>query len=319
MSVNPSARRVLRMLALVPYLQSKAGVPVETVAREFGVRPRQIRDDLMRLMMTGVGELPGQLIDVDLEALEHDDVVYLRDAEFMTRPLRLNAQEGIALIVALRTLRASAGTAQLPIIDQALAKLETAVGEDAADAAVDVQVLQVDATIRDTVAAALADGLRLRLDYATAARDEHTSREVDPIRMFTDQGQTYLEAYCRRAEDLRFFRLDRILAAELSDLPAERHETPGRALGESWFGDDADVPSAVLDLEPSAWWMLEYYPAEDLGEVDGLRRVRMRAGDEAWLRRLLLRHAGAVHVVEPLSLREQVADSARSALAAYSG
>lgn len=317
--LNRSAQQVLRMLALVPYLQDNDGVPVAQVAREFGVAPKQIRDDLRLLMFTGVGEYAGELIDVDLAALEGDDVIHIRDAEFMSRPLRLTTQEGIALIVALRTLRASASGAQLPIIDSALAKLETAVGAGRLDDAVDVHVTAGEQSVVDTVTAALADGHRLRLDYLTASRDAVTTREVDPQRIFSRDGQTYLEGYCLLVDDVRFFRLDRIASAVDTGRPVESHDAQPRDLGDDLFTVGADTPSVVLDLEPESHWLMEYYQVEDLGEVDGRRRVRLFGGDDGWLRRLVLRNAGTVHVVEPASLRRQVADTARSALAAYSG
>ncbi|WP_311210015.1 MULTISPECIES: WYL domain-containing protein [unclassified Aeromicrobium] len=316
---NRSAQQVVRMLALVPYLQGNDGVPVHDVAREFGVPPKQIRDDLRLLMFTGVGEYAGELIDVDLAALEGDDVIHIRDAEFLSRPLRLTADEGIALVAALRTLRASAAGPQLPIVDAALAKLETAVAGDTAVEAVDVHVAEVDPAIRDTVAAALADGRRLELDYATDSRDDVTTRQVDPQQLFARQGHTYLEAYCLRAEDVRFFRLDRITRAVDTGRAVERHDTTARDLGDELFSVSDQTPSAVLDLDPAAHWLTEYYQVEELGEVDGRRRVRLYAGDEAWLRRLVLRNGGTVHVVEPRTLRGQVMDTARSALAAYDG
>lgn len=317
--MNRSAQQVLRMLALVPYLQGNDGVPVGEVARELGVSPKQIRDDLRLLMFTGVGEYAGELIDVDLNALERDDSIFIRDAEFMTRPLRLTADEAVALIVALRTLRESATGPQLPIIDTALVKLERAVGGDGVAAPVDVHVAAGDAAIRETVTHALEDGHRLRIDYANATRDEVTTREVDPMRLFTQQGQAYLEAYCLRAEDLRFFRLDRIAAAEDTGRAAASHGAAPRDPGDGFFTVGAGTPSVVLDLEPAAHWLTEYYQVTELEDGDGLRRVRLYGGDEAWLRRLVLRNAGTVHVVEPASLRSQVADTARSALSAYDG
>ena len=107
--MSRSRQQVVRMLALVPYLQGHDGIPVNEVAEEFGVPPKQIRDDLRLLMYTGVGEYAGELIDFDLGALEDDGMIYIRDADFMPRPLRITSSEGVALIVALRTLRASAG------------------------------------------------------------------------------------------------------------------------------------------------------------------------------------------------------------------
>jgi proteasome accessory factor C len=316
--VNRSGQQVLRMLALVPYLQGNEGVPVAEVAQEFGVRPKQIRDDLKLLMFTGVGEYAGQLIDFDLGALDNDDTIYIRDADFMRRPLRLNPGEGIALIVALRTLRASAVGAQLAIIDAALAKLESAV-EGEVLAPVDVHLDDDDPAVRAVLVDAVAAGRRLRIEYTGASRDEHTTREVDPRRVFSRQGHRYLEAWCLRAEDLRFFRLDRILAAEPTGAAAQSHDVAPRELGDGLFTVGQDAQSAVLDLEPAAHWLSEYYQVEELGEHDGRRRVRLYASDQSWLRRLVMRNAGAVRVVEPASLRDAVAASARSALDAYSG
>lgn len=304
------------MLALVPYLQGKAGVPVADVAREFGVTPRQIRDDLKLLMYTGVGEYAGELIDFDLGALDEDDTVYIRDADFMQRPLRLTSREGIALIVALRTLRASAVGAQLPIVDSALAKLEGAVGTEVV-APVDVHVGDDDPAIRETLVDAVARRRRVRIEYATASRDEHTTREVDPRRVFSEQGHRYLEAWCLLAQDLRFFRLDRVLSAEPTGDAAQDHDSAPRALGEGLFTVADDAPFAVLDLEPAAHWLAEYYQVTELGEVDGRRRVRLYGSDASWLRRLVLRNAGTVRVVEPAALRDDVATSARLALGAY--
>ena len=317
--MSRSGQQVLRMLALVPYLQGKQGVPVHDVAAEFKVAPKVIRDDLRLLMYTGVGEYAGELIDFDLGALEEDGVVHIRDADFMTRPLRLTGSEGVALIVALRTLRSSATGAQLPIIDSALAKLEGAVGDGAVDAPVDVLVAEVDPDIHATLDGAVDRGRRVRIEYTTPSRDEHTTREVDPRRLFTQQGQHYLEAFCLSAQDLRFFRLDRMLSSVETGEPVQEHEAVPRDLSEGIFTPGADTPSVVLDLEPTAHWLTEYYQVEELGEADGRRRVRLFGGDEAWLRRLVMRNAGTVHVVGPSTVRAQVADHARSALTAYSG
>ena len=317
--MNRSGQQVLRMLALVPYLQGNEGVPVAEVAREFGVTPAQIRADLRLLMFTGVGEYAGELIDVDLGALDADDVVYIRDAEFMQRPLRLTSAEGIALIVALRTLRASATGAQLAVVDSALAKLESAVGGEV-EAPVGVHLDEDDEAVRATIVDATAAGRRLRLEYVGAARDERTVREVDPQRVFVEQGRRYLEAWCLRAQDLRFFRFDRVVSAEATGDPVEDRTVAPRALGDGLFTVGDDAASAVLDLDPAAHWLIEYYPVDELAAPDvgdGRRRVRLFASDLGWIRRLVLRNAGTVHVVEPASLRDEVALWARSALGAY--
>lgn len=305
------------MLALVPYLQAHGGIPVNDVAKEFGVSAKQIRDDLRLLMYTGTGEYAGELIDFDLTALERDGVVHIHDAEFMTRPLRISTPEGMALIVALRTLRASASGTELTIIDSALAKLESAVG-DTVSAPVDVVLDEVDPAIRSTVADALARSKRLELTYATASRDEQTDRQVDPRRLFTEQGKLYLEAWCLKAEDLRFFRLDRIVAAELTVFDAEDHDVDPRDLSAGFFTVGEETPYALVNLHPRAHWLTEYYQVDLIEEADdGVWRAKLYGADWAWLRRLVLRNAGSVTVLEPAELAADVSGQAALALRAY--
>ena len=50
---------------------------------------------------------------------------------------------------------------------------------------------------------------------------------------------------------------------------------------------------------------------------DGALLVRMRTGDTAWLRQLVLRLGGAATVLDPPELAQDVVASAREALTAY--
>lgn len=315
--MSTSKDQVVRMLALVPYLQGHDGIPVKQVAAEFGVPDKQIRTDLSLLMNCGPGKYHGELIDFDLGALEEDGIIFIRDADFLTRPLKLNTNEAISLIVALRTLRASAGGSQTEIIDATLAKLESLVGDDAA-APVDVHVEAVDTAIHTTLTDAITRGKRVAISYATVSRDEKTEREIDPRRIFTSQGNLYCEAWCLKADDMRFFRLDRMLSAELTDHDVEEHDVEARDLADGLFQVDDETIHAVLDLQPNAHWLAEYYQVESLGDpVDGIWRVKLFGADWPWLRRLVLRNGGSVRVVEPQSLATEVSESAAVALDAY--
>ncbi|MCD9198053.1 helix-turn-helix transcriptional regulator [Aeromicrobium wangtongii] len=315
--MSRSRQQVVRMLALVPYLQGNDGVPVNEVAAEFGVSPKVIRDDLRLLMYTGTGEYAGELIDFDLTALERDGIVHIRDAEFMTRPLRISAREGVALIVALRTLRASASGLELTVIDSALAKLESAVG-DTVSPQVDVVLDEVDPAIHETIVEALTGAKRLELTYATASRDEQSVRDVDPRRLITEQGKLYLEAWCLKAEDLRFFRLDRIVSARVLPVDAQEHDAQPRDLSDGFFTVGEQTPFALVDLHPRAHWLTEYYQVDLLEQRDdGVWRAKLYGADWSWLRRLVLRNAGSITVISPEHLRTQVVDDARLALAAY--
>ena len=314
--------QVERLLALVPYLRERGGVRIDRVARDFGVSPQQIQEDLGVLWFCGLpGAMPDDLIDVDMEALEGEGVVHVENTDFLDRPLRLDAHQALALIVALRTLREVAGSGEREAIDRALVKLENAAGDAVAVVdQVDVRIDGADAQVTDTVSSALQNKHRLRMSYFVPARDETTDRDVDPMRLVMAEGHTYLEAWCHRTEDLRMFRLDRVTAAEELDVPADPPpEVRPRDLSEGLFQPAPDDMLATVDLSPSARWVADYYPHEGVEELaDGGLRVRLRVSDPAWLVRLAMRLGGQARVVIPSEVAQRVRERAERALQAYS-
>lgn len=315
-----SARdQVQRLLALVPYLRDNDGARVDDVAREFGVKPKQILADLKVLWFCGLpGAQMGDLIEIDIDAAEGDGVIHLTNADYLARPLRLAADEALALLTALRTLREVAADTDRAAVDRAIAKLEAAAG---AGASAHVHVEPADPEIAETVNRALAGKRRLHLTYDVPSRDETTERDVDPMRLVVSEGRSYLEAWCRLAEDVRLFRLDRIAAAKLLDLPSEPPpEATPRDLSHGMFQPSEADLLATVRLAPPARWVAEYYPTESVTEdADGSLLITLRVADTAWLQRLVLRLGGYATVVEPVALGDQIAATARTALAAYPG
>ncbi|MBA4608973.1 WYL domain-containing protein [Aeromicrobium sp. Marseille-Q0843] len=316
--MNPSLKQVVRMLAMVPYLQSNQGIPLADLAREFKIKPAQAQRELEIMMLTGWGEYHGELIDFDVTALQDEGVVYIRDAEFMARPLRISRSEAAALMVALRTLRQSAAGDQAALIDSALAKLAEAAGTEL-DTPVDVLLPEVDPAVQAAVAEALAGKRQLHMVYANETRDEQTERVVDPHRAFTQDGHRYLSAWCHKVEADRLFRVDRIVAAAVLDAPVTT-DADQRTRLEDLFPQGPHTPSVLVEIEPGADWLLGQYRMDVVEQrPDGAVRARLFGSDPAWLRRVVMRAGGRMRVVEPGEFSSEVRDAARSALAAYDG
>jgi len=309
--------RLTRLFALVPYLQNHQGIPVQEVAERFGASVAQIHKDIETLWVTGTADEHGSLIDFDYSALEEEGLIYIRDAEFLPRPLRLALNEALALVLGLRTLRETADAEQVAVIDQALAKLQRAVGE-AAQAPVDIHLEQIDPGILSTVRRALGEGRRLEIDYAAGSRDERSTRQIDPLRTFSSNGRQYLEAWCLREQDVRIFRLDRMLGVTLTGEAVESHDTEPRELAADLFDSEA-APYGVFDLDPRAHWIVEYYHASESETRGDIIRAKIVGADWAWLVRFGLRYAGIARVVEPADLAGDVSAAARAALSAYDG
>jgi proteasome accessory factor C len=311
-----ATERLSRLLAMVPYLLTRQGIPLEEAAREFGISARTLVKDLELLFVCGTpGHLPGDLIDAEWD----DGHVYLSNADTIARPLRLGVDEALALIVGLRTLGEVPGLHDRDALERTLTKLEAAAGDAALasrQVAVDVEgSAEVLATARD----ALTARRRVHLTYFVPTRDETTERDVDLLRVPMVDGRWYLEGWCHRAEAVRLFRLDRVERIEVLAVAADPPpQAATRDLSEGLFVPSADDTLVVLELDPPAHWVADYYPVEEVVvRPDDVLLVRLRAADGRWLRSLALRLAGALRILEPSELADEVSERARAALAAY--
>ncbi|GLZ37296.1 YafY family protein [Actinokineospora sp. NBRC 105648] len=315
--MTAAQERLPRLLALVPYLIARPGILIDEAAADFGVSAKQLRKDLELLWMCGLpGYGPGDLIDI---SFDEETVTVTFDAG-MRRPLRLTGAEATALLVALRALVDTPGVGNADAIRRAVAKIEAAAGQaQPAGVAVGLGVREAGRTaeVREVVQAALRAGRALRITYYTASKDEVSARTVDPMRVLIVDGRGYLEAWCRRAEAVRLFRLDRVDEVEVLDEPAAPPpyaEPTDTSAG--LFQAEPGQRSARLVLEPDARWVSEYYPVEDVEELDGGRlRVRMRYSDTSWVVRLLLGLGGDVRVEEPVELAVALREQAAAAVA----
>lgn len=305
-----------RLLALVPWLRAHPGVTVEEAAAEFGVSAKQLQKDLELLTVCGLPRQgPEDLIDIQYWG----DGIEVLDPQTISRPLRLAPDEAVALVVGLRLLRDLPGRHDPLVVDGLLAKLEEAAG-DAAGASDQVTVaVEAEAEAAGVVRAALADGQALDLRYLVPSRDEVTERVVDPMRVVAQDGRSYLEAWCRAAESVRLFRMDRIVAAQLAGEPAAvPPQARTRDLSDGLFRPAADDTVVTVEVDPAGRWLADYLPYESVTELGEERlRISLRTADTRWVARLLLRMGGAGRVVDPPELAAVIHDHAARLLAAY--
>ncbi|TQL68362.1 proteasome accessory factor C [Nocardioides albertanoniae] len=320
--------QVERLLKLVPYLYSQHDdVRLDKAAADLGVEEKQLVKDLQVLFMCGLpGGYPDDLIDVDIDALTEPDgdrVIRISNADYLDRQIRLTPTEATAVIVALRALRGGAvAAATKEVVDRTLAKLEQAAAEGAAgsvdpgDEPVDTTLVQIHAAL----ATAIDQGRQVRIDYWVPARDEESSRLIDPRALVSIRDIEYLDAWCHRAQAPRSFRLDRIRGAEVLETPVATEPEDG-ASAEDAAGllERTDSGTVVrVRLAPEARWVSEYYSVIDPVEVPGGGlEVGLRVYDQRWLTRLVLRLAPYAEVLDDETFTESFATTARQALGLY--
>jgi proteasome accessory factor C len=319
-----STDRLQRLLALVPYVISRKAVGLSETAAAFGVTERELVDDLNLLWCVEL-HTPDPYCPIDL-SYEGGEIV-ISQAEQIDRPLRLGVDEASALLVALRMLAEIGapvpGIADGSALSRTIAKLEAAAGEAAVPSAqVAVQVeQQAEQDVLARVREALGSGRRVHLSYYVPGRDELSERDVDPMRLLIVEGRSYLEGWCRRAEGVRLFRLDRVMGIDVLGVPAQ---VPQQAepvdVDQGLYRPSPGDLRVVLELAPPGRWVIEYYPCEQVEDLgDGRFRVTLRTPDGAWVRRLALGLGEDGRIIEPAGLAAAVRADAAAALALYAG
>lgn len=313
-----SAERLQRLLALVPYIVSRKAVGLADTAAAFGLSERELVDDLNLLWCVELRN-PDPYCPIDL-SYEGGEIV-VSQAETIGRPLRLAVDEASALLVALRMLADVPGLEDRSALSRLIVKLETAAGEAARPSA---QVaVQVDKPAGDQAIARIRDALdrrrRVHLQYYVPGRDEATQRDVDPMRLLVVEGRTYLEGWCRRADGVRLFRLDRVLGIDVLEIPATVPEDAQPVdVDRGLFRPSAEDVHVTIEVSAAGRWVAEYYPCESVEELaDGRLRIGLRTPDTRWVRRLALRLGEDGRVIAPDDLRALIRDDATAALSAY--
>ncbi|CAM5567331.1 MULTISPECIES: helix-turn-helix transcriptional regulator [Streptomyces] len=306
-----------RMLSLVTYLKERPGARVEDVARAFGISEDELVSDLDVLPMCGTSFRGGDLLDIDTDG----ERIWWHNPDDVAEPLRIAADEATALLVAARAVATLPGLRESDrqALLRATAKVETASGEAAGASARLSVTFEAEGGVFADVDRAISERRRLWIRYYSPARDEVTEREIDPIRLVS-VGHTYVEAWCRRSEARRTFRLDRVAEIKILDEPSAPPEVELRDLSEGLVQPAAEDPEVVVEVGPGGRWVAEYYPHDSADELtDGGLRITLRTPEPASLRRLALRLGRDGRIVSPPELADSARQAAREALAAYDG
>lgn len=310
-----SSQRVARLLGIVTYVHNAGSVDFDELAKHFDVSRAQLKKDLDTLWYSGLpGYGGGDLIEVEYSG----DLVHISNVEHMgiTAPLRLSAEEGVALLAGVEALAQVPGIADADTIAELREILTDALGEGVSLPEIQLELVAADTAAATEVAAtvqdAISSGRRLAITYVSNS-DETTEREVDPLRVVTAEGNAYLRAWCYRAGGERLFRLDRISDAKILDAAASQsHEiSPEFSLTPS-EGDEV-----TLEVTSASQWIFPLVGAHDVTYTErGVQSV-VTVGNPDWFVSMLLSLGDAVISVQPSDYREQARANAKRALAAY--
>lgn len=338
MTGRPEAgQRLRRLLAVLTWLARVRRAPVTELADRFAMTPEDLVADLELAACCG---LPPYTPDQLMEIIVDDEEVVAELGEDLARPRRLSAAEGFALAAAARAILATPRSHAEPdgagALERALAKLDAALdagtraSRDVAEDATDTDdsggrggpVLRVDLGDSPHLAVlrrAVEEGRQLAVRYYSLSSDEESDRVIDPFDLLAVDGRWYLDAYCHRADGMRRFRVDRLVAVSETGRPVDHRapdELPSAEVPAFVPGPDATV--ATVAVKPEGMWLVETVPTLRVSRRrDGRTEVDLAVASPVWFERLLLRLGPNAEVLRPAELADTGRSAASRLLARY--
>ena len=313
--IESSVDQLGRLLALVPWLRAHPGITYELAADHFGVDVNRLHKDLELAVCTEFGS---NLLTLDIEAW--GNTIHVRDPQGIQAPLRFTESEGFSLLVGLDLLAQIPGPHDLTAVATVSEKLRIAVGETAdltRRLAVDAPSASAGsdvAAVREAIVGALDSQKAIDIQYFSISRDEISTRIIDPMGLLTTEGATYLQAWCRQAEAVRLFRLDRISGLTVLEDPSNVPHDAGPLLASII----PDGETAVFELDSSISWWADHVPHQAVVTTEsGALLVELAVSSEPWAIRTAMGLGGKLAVCEPTTLAEAIRARSAAALANY--
>jgi proteasome accessory factor C len=290
-----------RLLDLVPFLLTHQGIPVDELAKNFGVTREIILDDLNTLWMCGLpGYTPLELIDLEFDS----GFVSIRNADPLAQVRSLVGSELVALVLGLDLLATSSNDLSTEV-SQRLESLSQRIRAKIGDRISVTDSGQSE--IRSLLGRAINERASVRIHYYSPQSDEIKERTITPFDFIVDGAFEYVRAFCELAEGVRTFRIDRI-----SDFSKEL--IPGSHT-QSQTSHKEQITSSVRIVrgDRSTAESLGLAPDEVL--VGGFISLSVFSLD--WLTRTVLASRGDLDIEEPSQVRRSIVHSLDSTLALY--
>jgi predicted DNA-binding transcriptional regulator YafY len=302
-----------RVLTVLELLQSRARMSGAELAERLEVDPRTVRRYITMLQDLGV--------PVESESGRYGG--YRLRPGYKLPPMMFTEEEALALSLGLLVSRRLGLAEAAPAVEGALAKLDRVLPDQLRGRVQAVQGALAFTPLRGTnrpsdpatlIALTSAAQATRRVHLRYRAGDELTERDIDTYGVVHHQGRWYAVGWCHLRDDVRMFRLDRIVSVE------HRTDTFARPL-------DFDCAQFVLHslaTIPFGWpiqVLLELSLedarrriAPDLGTLELTRGgvlLRTQADNLEWMARLLVQIGCPFRVLHPPELRVALRDMAR--------
>jgi len=302
------------------YQYGKTGITVTELASKCGVSTRQIYRDLKDLESK-----------VDLK-LWQDGKNWGVNQENYLPPIRFTLPEALNIFLATRLMLRFSNRFH-PQMTSTFIKLNSIIPSPLSE--------QIQSTLdwmqqlpyeekHQRVFTALAEGWAshncVKINYRALPAEKATERLICPylIEPAAPGHSSYVLAHCRRANDLRIFKVERIEKAEVTSEPytMPKDFNANRYLSGAWgIVVNGELQTVRLKFTPEIGRLMEetiWHPSQIIEKTaDNSVIMTLRVFETYELSAWILGWGGKVEVLEPKELRKEIASTAKDILAVY--
>ncbi|WP_068784235.1 helix-turn-helix transcriptional regulator [Paenibacillus phocaensis] len=289
-----------RLIQLMMRINAKRSFTVRELADEFGLSTRTITRDLQELSELGV----------PVYSIQGRGGGYKLLRERVLPPISFTENEAVALFFACQSMDYYSS---MPFGEGAEGALHKFYHYLPADRREQIDRLKnrvmfwspyrsMSAEILQTLLQAIMIQSVVTIEYKSSSGV--SKRDIQPIGLYASSGYWYCPAYCFTREDIRQFRADRILSAELNRAVPSRAEVSRKTLLDKPVQMDQEQITLELEVTKKGVWMLEsnarfgpyLHRHEDGG---GTLTLEIAAQDMAFYLDLIWQWGEEVIIVEP--------------------
>ena len=305
-----------RLLTVLELLQSYKQMSGAEIARRLEVDKRTVRRYIVMLQDMGI----------PIEAERGPYGAYQLQRGYKLPPLMFTDEEAISLTLSLLAIRKFQLPVDVVAVEGALAKTERVMPEKllkqarALQQAITFNVVPPPFKLQNEFVVILSSAVqqrqRLRLRYLSWRGDE-SERAYDPYGILFNEGYWYTSGYCHLRQDLRTFRLDRIVSIEPLEQSFERpkdfdmlgHVLDSMALMPGAYQLEVLIKASMEEAEQVIHRALGTLEQTDEGVL--LRRAIPQVD---WIAYFLVGLDLPLRVIQPVELRDAIRAIAKKAL-----
>ena len=288
------------LIEMLPWMVANNGASLHEVATQFEITDKYALELISQLVVTGPSQDGGGLVDIDFEDA---DSIYVSDAKSLDRPIKFTSLEATSLLGGLHYLEQFPSLASSEIVAGLITKIQSLL--PSLESPISVIAAPVHDAIYEVLASSIENKRAVQISYGALSKEDISERLVDPVQLYVRDDFTYLQAWCRRSQAWRNFRLDRIMAAvqsehslEVPDDIVETQETREYLavieLDKAYYGQLDQVD--IITFKESMWHAVE---------------VQLKVYSRDWLISMILASGGRMRATGPPDLIQGLIERAK--------